>query len=68
MKLLDNGFDLLARIDYGIRMGAANAKLLHKLGGWPITVLENGQIIKIPAEEIKLDTEIKLSPVLATLK
>jgi len=51
---IEKKFDLAARIDYGVKKGAANARLEHKKAGRPIFVIENGELIEIPADKIEV--------------
>ncbi len=61
--LNDNAFNLIARIDYGVKKGAAQARLEHKLAGRPIFVLENGKIVEIPPDKIEVDDNLPPSPI-----
>lgn len=47
--------NLSERIDLGIRRGAARAQLEHKLAGRPIYIWQDGQVVKVPPEEIVID-------------
>jgi hypothetical protein len=51
--------DLFERIDRGIRYGIAKELLRHKKAGTSIVISENGKIIKIPPEKIKIPKEFK---------
>ena len=62
IKDTDN-FNLAARIVYGVKKGAAKAKLEHKLAGRPILVLENGRVVEIPREKIEVDDDLPPSPI-----
>lgn len=61
--LNDNAFNLIAKIDYGVKKGAAQARLEHKLAGRPIFVLENGKIVEIPPDKIEVDDNLPPSPI-----
>jgi hypothetical protein len=50
----DHPFDLAARIDYGVKKGAANARLEHKIAGRSIFVMENGEVVEIPPDKIEV--------------
>jgi len=47
--------DLTTRIDYGVKLGAARARLEHKLAGRSIFVYENGKVIEIPPGQIEVN-------------
>ncbi len=47
-------FNLIERIDYGVKKGAANALLEHKIAGRSVFVLENGKVVEIPADKIEV--------------
>jgi hypothetical protein len=44
-----------ARIDYGVKKGAAVARLQHKMAGKPIYVFENGEVVAIPPDQIEIN-------------
>lgn len=50
----DKTFNLIERMDYGVKKGAANALLEHKIAGRSIFVLENGKVVEIPADKIEV--------------
>jgi|GEM_PF-1348243 len=51
--------DLLERIDYGVRRGAAYALAQHKKAGKSVVISRNGKIVHIPPEEIEIPEEFK---------
>ncbi len=53
-KKIDNNFNLIERMDYGVKKGAANAILEHKMAGKSIFVLENDKVVEIPADKIEV--------------
>lgn len=55
--------NLIARIDDGVKKGAAQARLEHKLVGRPIFVLENGNVVEIPPDKIEVDDNLPPSPI-----
>lgn len=59
----DNDFNFIARVDYGIKKGANNARLEHKKSGRSIFVLENGKVVEIPPERIEVDDNLPPSPI-----
>ena len=61
--LNDNAFNLIARVDYGVKKGAAQARLEHKLAGRPIFVLENGKVVEIPPEKIEVGNDLPPYPI-----
>ena len=58
-----DNFDLAARIIYGVKKGANNARLEHKKAGRSIFVLENGKIVEIPPDKIEVDDNLPPSPI-----
>jgi len=59
----DKDFNFIARIDYGVKKGANNARLEHKKAGRSIFVLEHGKIVEIPPEKIEVDDNLPPSPI-----
>jgi hypothetical protein len=57
IKNFDN--DLFAKIDYGVRLGAAKAHAEHKRLGIPIAIWKNGKIVHIPPEKITVPKEFE---------
>ncbi len=47
--------DLTARIVYGVKLGAAKARLEHKLAGRSIFIYENGKVIEVPPDQIEVN-------------
>lgn len=44
--------DIVDRFEIGVRLGAAKALDKHKRMGWPIVVWRDGEIVKVPPEDI----------------
>ena len=51
--------DLFDEIDFGVRLGAARAQAEHKKAGRSIAVCQNGHVIIVPPEKIKIPKEFK---------
>ena len=51
--------DLFEKIDFGVRRGAARALARHKKLGNSIAIWQNGKVVKIPPEQIKIPDEFK---------
>ncbi len=51
--------DLTTRIIYGVKLGAAKARLQHKLAGRSMFVYENGKVIEVLPEDIEINEPIK---------
>ena len=47
-------FNLLKRIDYGVKKGIAQALIEHKQKKFPIVVFVDGEVVNIPPEEIEI--------------
>lgn len=50
----NSNIDILKRFDIGVRRGVAKALSKHKRLGQPIVVSQNGEIVKIAPEDIKV--------------
>jgi hypothetical protein len=62
-KQITDNFNLAARIVYGVKKGAAQARLEHKLAGRPIFVIENGKVVEIPPEKIEAGDDLPPPPI-----
>lgn len=62
-KDITDNFDLAARIIYGVKKGANDARLEHKKTGRSIFVLEHGKVVEIPPEKIEVDDNLPPSPI-----
>lgn len=49
---------LSERIDLGVRRGVAHALAEHKKAGRSIVVWQNGRVVRIPPEKIKVDKKL----------
>ncbi len=54
-----NSKEILDKIDYGVRLGAARALAEHKKDGRSIAVWKDGKVIQISPEEIVIPEEFK---------
>lgn len=49
---------LLDKIDLGVHRGVARAIAEHKKAGCSIVVLQDGRVVKIPADKIQVDEKL----------
>ncbi len=59
IKTLNDPKEILDKIDYGVRRGAAQALAEHKKAGRSIVIWKDGKVVQIPAEEIVIPKEFK---------
>ncbi len=58
-EALRNSKEILEKIDFGVRRGAARALAKHKKAGQSIAIWKDGKVVLVPPEEIEIPEEFK---------
>ncbi len=54
-----NSKEILDKIDFGVRRGAARALARHKKAGQSISIWKDGKVVLVPPEQIEIPEEFK---------